>query len=96
LRPIFSYTVEIETEELTDLPALYYAIVDSESGEADIKAAIRRELGLQCVVVSDEDITVEDDDAPAIAEAWTTRKSLSVNWASRTSISWTTRKRCLY
>jgi|GEM_PF-6840955 hypothetical protein len=63
----FSYTVEIETEELTDLPALYYAIVDSESGEADIKAAIRRELGLQSVVVSDEDITVEDDDAPAIA-----------------------------
>ncbi|NLT15975.1 MAG: hypothetical protein GXY05_16750, partial [Clostridiales bacterium] len=54
----FNYTLVVETEEQTGLPTPYYAILDSEAGdEADMKAAIRRELGLQRVVVSDDDIT---------------------------------------
>jgi hypothetical protein len=64
----FNYTLVIETEQLSALPVHYYAIVSGEAGNVpDMKAAIRRELALQRVVVSDEDITIADGTPPAVS-----------------------------
>ena len=58
----FHYTVKVEVEELKSLPTPYYAILDSEAeGEgSSMKAAIRRELGLQGIIVTDGAITIDD------------------------------------
>lgn len=72
----FNYTLVVETEVLTGLPTLYYAILDSEvnGDESAMKSAIRRELGLQRIFVSDEDITIADDTPPAMAIGATYKK----------------------
>jgi hypothetical protein len=69
----FNYTLVVETEVLTGLPTPYYAILDSEANGDDpaMKAAIRRELGLQGIIVSDEDITIAAGTAPATASGAT-------------------------
>ncbi len=70
----FNYTLLVETEVITGLPTPYYAILNSEVGgdESETKAAIRRELALQGVMVSDEDITIDDaGTAPATASGAT-------------------------
>ncbi|HHV99815.1 MAG TPA: hypothetical protein GXX36_09650 [Clostridiaceae bacterium] len=65
----FNYTLVAETEVPTGLPTPYYAILDSEANgdESAMKAAIRRELGLQGIVVSDEGITIAAGTAPVTA-----------------------------
>ena len=69
----FNYTLVVETEVLTALPTPYYAILDSEANgdEFAIKSAIRRELGLQGIIVSDADITIAAGTAPATASGAT-------------------------
>jgi hypothetical protein len=69
----FNYTLLVETEVITGLPTPYYAILNSEVGgdESETKAAIRRELALQGVMVSDEDITIGAGTAPATASGAT-------------------------
>lgn len=70
----FNYMLVVDIEKLTSLPTPYYAILSSETGELDMKAAMRRELGLQGVIVSDEDITISDDTPPAMAIGSTYKK----------------------
>ncbi len=62
----FNYTLIVETEALTGLPTPYYAILTDESGsDAAMKKAIRRELALQGIIVSDSDITFGNGTDPA-------------------------------
>jgi hypothetical protein len=60
----FNYELLIEAEKLEGLPTQYYAILNSEAEEPDVKMAIRRELALQGVFVSDDDIEISEDTPP--------------------------------
>lgn len=77
----FNYTLVVETEALTGLPTPYYAILDSEASgdESAMKAAIRRELGLQGVIVLDKDITIDYDVTPPATASGATYMKVTVS-----------------